>query len=184
MAHRTETVRVGGTPVQVLRGGSGRPVVVLHGIEGPEGWLAFHEALARDGDVWAPSHPGYGETPRPDWMESITHTAQFYGWFLQEAGLGDSLKVAQKPYSTVTNVRSSGLGWEVDFPGQPAEGIWKNGGDTGATSELWFSRGLNYGYVVLTNRGLLVQNGLPAGPAPASAIGTELRRILTAAARA
>jgi pimeloyl-ACP methyl ester carboxylesterase len=87
VAHRVETVRVGGTPVQVLRGGSGRPVVVLHGIEGPEGWLAFHEALAREADVWAPSHPGYGETPRPDWMESITHTAQFYGWFLQEAGL-------------------------------------------------------------------------------------------------
>src|SRR6188472_4253401 len=63
VAHRTETVRVGGTPVQVLRGGSGRPVLVMHGIEGPEGWLAFHEALARDGDVWAPSHPGYGETP-------------------------------------------------------------------------------------------------------------------------
>ena len=88
MAHREETVRVGETPVHVLRGGAGRPVVVLHGIEGPEGWLAFHEALAGDTDVWAPSHPGYGHTPRPEWLESITHTAQFYGWFLQEAGLG------------------------------------------------------------------------------------------------
>ena len=88
MEHREETVDVGPTPVQVLRGGSGRPLIVLHGIEGPEGWLAFHQVLARDADVWAPTHPGYEGTPRPEWMETITHTALFYGWFLQSAGLG------------------------------------------------------------------------------------------------
>jgi pimeloyl-ACP methyl ester carboxylesterase len=87
VAHQEQTVRVGETPVHVLRGGSGRPVLFLHGIEGPEGWLAFHEALSRDADVWAPSQPGYGATPRPEWLETITHTAQLYGWFLQEAGL-------------------------------------------------------------------------------------------------
>jgi len=42
----TERVAVGGTQLRVLRGGDGPPSLVLHGIEGDEGWLAFHDALA------------------------------------------------------------------------------------------------------------------------------------------
>ena len=82
-----ETVQVGEIGMQYLKGGSGRPLVVLHGVEGPEGWLAFHDALAEATMVIAPTHPGFGETPRPDWVETIPHLALIYGWFLQEAGL-------------------------------------------------------------------------------------------------
>jgi pimeloyl-ACP methyl ester carboxylesterase len=81
------TVPVGETALHLLKGGSGRPVVALHGIEGPEGWLAFHEALAATATVYAPTQPGYGATERPDWMETTQHVALFYGWFLQNAGL-------------------------------------------------------------------------------------------------
>ncbi|HLF77289.1 MAG TPA: alpha/beta fold hydrolase, partial [Dehalococcoidia bacterium] len=83
------TLQVGETEVHLLKGGSGRPALVLHGIEGPEGWLAFHEALAANATVYAPAHPGYGETRRPEWLESISHQALFYNWFLQEAGLDE-----------------------------------------------------------------------------------------------
>jgi pimeloyl-ACP methyl ester carboxylesterase len=82
-------VEVAQTPLYLLKGGSGRPLLVLHGVEGHEGWLAFHEALAEHATVYAPAHPGYGQTPRPAWMESIAHQAIFYHWFLQEAGLRD-----------------------------------------------------------------------------------------------
>ena len=82
-----ETLRVGDAALHLLRGGSGRPALVLHGIEGPEGWLAFHEALSRRAEVYAPSHPGFGESPRPEWMEHIVHQATFYEWFLRERGL-------------------------------------------------------------------------------------------------
>jgi pimeloyl-ACP methyl ester carboxylesterase len=81
------TVQVGETELHLLKGGSGPPLLVLHGIEGPEGWLAFHEALAESATVYAPDHPGYGQTRRPDWLESISHQALFYLWFLQEQGL-------------------------------------------------------------------------------------------------
>ena len=81
-----ETVRVGDASLHVLRGGSGRPALVLHGMEGPEGWLEFHDRLAAIAQVIAPSHPGFGASPRPDWMESITHQAQFYEWYLRETG--------------------------------------------------------------------------------------------------
>ena len=81
-----ETVHVGAVGLHVLRGGSGRPALVLHGMEGPEGWLDFHDRLAVNAQVIAPSHPGFGASPRPDWMESITHQAQFYEWYLRETG--------------------------------------------------------------------------------------------------
>jgi pimeloyl-ACP methyl ester carboxylesterase len=81
------TVTVASTQLYQLTGGTGRPLIVLHGVEGHEGWLAFHEALAEHATVYAPAHPGYGQTERPPWMETIAHQAVFYQWFLQEAGL-------------------------------------------------------------------------------------------------
>src|ERR671933_100465 len=72
----------------LLKGGSGDPLLVLHGEEGHEGWLAFHAALAQGATVYAPSHPGYGHTDAPDWISAIPHQAVFYHWFLQNAGFG------------------------------------------------------------------------------------------------
>jgi pimeloyl-ACP methyl ester carboxylesterase len=85
----TERVAVGQTELYLLKGGAGRPCLVLHGIEGHEGWGSFHAALAEKATVYAPSHPGYGHTPAPDWLTSVQHQAVFYNWFLQTAQLED-----------------------------------------------------------------------------------------------
>jgi pimeloyl-ACP methyl ester carboxylesterase len=82
-----ERVEVAQTQLYMLKGGTGRSLLVLHGVEGHEGWLAFHDALTEQATVYAPGHPGYGQTERPTWMETIAHQAVFYQWFLQEAGL-------------------------------------------------------------------------------------------------
>ena len=82
-----ERVKIAGTELYVLKGGSGTPVLVLHGVEGFEGWLPFHDALAEQATVYAPAHPGYGQTPCPEWVETIPHQAVFYHWFLQEQAL-------------------------------------------------------------------------------------------------
>ena len=76
-----------GTDLFLLKGGDGHPVLMLHGIEGNEGWLPFHDALARQSTVYAPAHPGFAQTPRPAWLESIQHQAIFYHWFIQQAQL-------------------------------------------------------------------------------------------------
>jgi len=83
----TEEAPVGQTRLYLLTGGSGPPCLVLHGIEGHEGWLTFHGALAQSARVLAPSHPGYGHTPAPEWITSVAHQAVFYHWYLQSAGL-------------------------------------------------------------------------------------------------
>jgi pimeloyl-ACP methyl ester carboxylesterase len=82
-----ERITIAGTELYLLKGGSGPPVLVLHGVEGFEGWLPFHDALAEQATVYAPAHPGYGQTPCPAWVETIPHQAMFYHWFLQEQTL-------------------------------------------------------------------------------------------------
>ena len=85
----TEQLAFGGTTLHFLTGGrgAGNPCLVLHGFEGDEGWLAFHDALAERTRVYAPSHPGFGRTDCPDWIRSVTHQAIFYNWFLEAADL-------------------------------------------------------------------------------------------------
>ncbi len=82
-----ETVQVGGTELYLVKDGSGPPCLFLHGIEGHEGWLSVHSALSTCASVIAPSHPGFGHTPAPEWITQIQHQAVFYNWFLQAAGL-------------------------------------------------------------------------------------------------
>jgi len=86
-AYQEERMALAGTELYLLKGGEGRPLLVLHGVEGHEGWLPFHDALAGRATVYAPAHPGYGETARPDWLETIAHQAVFYHWFIEQAGL-------------------------------------------------------------------------------------------------
>jgi pimeloyl-ACP methyl ester carboxylesterase len=62
---RTETVPVRHCEIdaKVRVGGTGPPVVFLHGAGGPA-WDPFLEALAQRRTVYAPDHPGTGETER------------------------------------------------------------------------------------------------------------------------
>ena len=124
-----ERVKIAGTELYVLKGGSGPPVLVLHGVEGFEGWLPFHDALAEQATVYAPAHPGYGQTPCPEWVETIPHQAMFYHWFLQEqalapvdvVGIGQrilSLSVPPGDYATL--IAGPAIGAETQLPVVPA----------------------------------------------------------------
>ena len=82
-----EYFQVGGTRVQMFKGGTGEPLLVLHGAGGNPGWMPYHEALAQRFTVYAPSHPGYNETPRPEWTRSIADVAHFYVGLMRVLGL-------------------------------------------------------------------------------------------------
>ena len=82
-----EFVDVGGSTVQLLKGGAGEPLLLLHGAGGSTGWLHYVQSLARNYTIYYPSHPGYGKSHRPDWLETIQDLACFYTWFLEEQGL-------------------------------------------------------------------------------------------------
>jgi len=87
MTDRIDFVDVAGCRTEVRRGGSGAPLVFLHGAGGNPGWMPFMEALAENYDVIAPSHPGFGQSDTPDWLDGIDDVANFYLEFLETLGL-------------------------------------------------------------------------------------------------
>ena len=82
-----EFVTVGGCKVHMLKGGSGEPLLWLHGGAGSEGWLRYAQGLAEHYTVYMPSHPGYDQSERPEWIESMNDLACFYTWFMEQQGL-------------------------------------------------------------------------------------------------
>ena len=80
-------IDVAGTQLQVLQGGSGAPLLFLHAAGGNQGWLPYHQALAQQYTVYAPSHPGYDRSSRPDWIGTMNDMAHFYRQFIEALGL-------------------------------------------------------------------------------------------------
>jgi pimeloyl-ACP methyl ester carboxylesterase len=80
-------IEVAGTRLQVLQGGSGAALLILHGAGGNPGWLPYHRALAQQFTVYAPAHPGYDGSSRPDWLSTMNDMAHFYRQFIEELGL-------------------------------------------------------------------------------------------------
>jgi pimeloyl-ACP methyl ester carboxylesterase len=84
-AWREEIIDLGGLKLRIGRGGSGRPVLVLHHDIGTLDKLPFYEALSAKFDVIVPNHPGFGEkAERPQWMRHPRDIASLYQWMLAE----------------------------------------------------------------------------------------------------
>lgn len=71
MAHRSDFLEVRGVRTHLLKGGRGRPLLVLHPEFGANMWAPYHDALAAHFTVLAPDHLGFGQSDRPEWLESI-----------------------------------------------------------------------------------------------------------------
>jgi pimeloyl-ACP methyl ester carboxylesterase len=84
---REETVRVAGTDLVLLQSGTGQPVLVLHEELGHPGWLRWHAELARNHTVILPLHPGFGKSPRVEWVRGIRDLGGFYTRALRERNL-------------------------------------------------------------------------------------------------
>ena len=82
-----EFVEVGGAKIHLLKGGDGPPLLFLHSIEGNLGWLPWMDRVSKSATVYAPTHPGFGASERPELLESVSDIARFYLWMIQEMGL-------------------------------------------------------------------------------------------------
>jgi pimeloyl-ACP methyl ester carboxylesterase len=87
MPHNIEMVTVAGATIRLFRGGSGQPLVFLHGAGGHTGWMAFLEELSTQFEVFAPEHPGFGQSDDPPWLDEVGDLAFFYLDLLQALGL-------------------------------------------------------------------------------------------------
>jgi len=86
--HYTEPQRieVNGLPVAYRRKGEGPPTVFLHGAGTTQLWLPFYERMAAAVDFVAPEHPGFGDTPLPDWVEGFDDLVLHYRDLLDAFG--------------------------------------------------------------------------------------------------
>ncbi len=82
-----EFLDYGGARLQMYKGGEGPPLLVLHGAGGNPGWLSYHAELAKSFTVYAPSHPGFDGSSRPEWIDSIDAVSHFYLGLMEELGV-------------------------------------------------------------------------------------------------
>src|SRR3977135_3826410 len=87
MPHSVEMGTVAGCTNPPFPGGPGQRVVFLHGAGGHTGWMAFLEELATRFAVFAPEHPGFGQSDDPPWLDQVSDLAYFYLDLLKALGL-------------------------------------------------------------------------------------------------
>ena len=89
---RIETL-TNGVTVTLTDRGAGPAVLVLHGGAGPLSVARFVETLSATHRVLAPTQPGFGGTPRPEWLMNIGDVAQTYNELLERYGLQEVLVI-------------------------------------------------------------------------------------------
>jgi pimeloyl-ACP methyl ester carboxylesterase len=67
-----------GSEIEVRSGGSGPPILLLHGSYGWWGWEPIHQRLATQFTVLAPSHPGFGGSPKIQDIDTVDDLAYLY----------------------------------------------------------------------------------------------------------
>jgi pimeloyl-ACP methyl ester carboxylesterase len=82
---RTQTIR--DQAIEIFEQGSGDPLLFLHPARGLDGCEAFLGELAKSYRVIAPSHPGFGRSEAPYWMNTVEDIAYFYLDFLDALGI-------------------------------------------------------------------------------------------------
>ena len=69
---------VAGLELEVVRRGAGRPLLLLHGFQTVSPDAPFLDRLARHAEILAPSHPGFGDSPRPADFETVYDLVHLY----------------------------------------------------------------------------------------------------------
>ncbi|HEY4023464.1 MAG TPA: alpha/beta hydrolase [Pseudonocardiaceae bacterium] len=82
-------------PLTITEAGSGEhTVLVLHGGSGMRGVAGLVDHLAQHAHVLAPTHPGWEDTPRPNWFTGVDSLAITYLDLLADAGHTDVAVIA------------------------------------------------------------------------------------------
>lgn len=85
--HTSEMMEISGCRIEVMRGGAGDALLFLHGAGGASEWMPFMDRLAERFDVIVPSHPGFGRSDTPEWLDNMQDLAYFYLDFLEALDL-------------------------------------------------------------------------------------------------
>lgn len=85
----TQPIEVSRTSLSLMTGGNGKPLLVLHGGGGHPGWMPYHETLSKHFTIYAPSHPGFDGSDRPEWVTTVTDIAHLYLSYLDQENINN-----------------------------------------------------------------------------------------------
>jgi pimeloyl-ACP methyl ester carboxylesterase len=83
----SQTITIGDADVELFSGGSGEPLLFLHSAQGFHPSQPYVARLCASRKVYAPSHPGFGRSSLPDWLDSVDDIAHIYLELLDRLGL-------------------------------------------------------------------------------------------------
>jgi pimeloyl-ACP methyl ester carboxylesterase len=78
MQASVNTIAIQSVDLQVVRQGTGRPLLLLHGGDGPQGLVPLLTRLAERFDVIAPTHPGFAGTAIPEHIDTLADLVYLY----------------------------------------------------------------------------------------------------------
>ncbi len=82
-----------GVQLDISEHGQGRPILVLHGEDGPCPQAPFFSLLANQGRVILPTHPGFGQAPDMADIDTVDDLAYLYLDLLDEYELRDAVVI-------------------------------------------------------------------------------------------
>jgi len=88
-----ERIEIAGISLEAWVGGSGPPLLFLHGGDYVAQNRPFLDRLAQKFRVVAPRHPGFGTSPRPAWFRTVHDIAYLYLDLIDRLDLGAPLVV-------------------------------------------------------------------------------------------
>jgi pimeloyl-ACP methyl ester carboxylesterase len=87
VAVQENSIKLGDTMLNLLEGGRGRPILVLHAAGGAGMWMPYHELLASRFRVIAPDSPGFGRSLDSDGVTGVDDLAFLYADLIEELNL-------------------------------------------------------------------------------------------------
>jgi len=71
-------LKVADVDLELFDSGQGRPILFLHGGGGFDPRQPFVAPLSAKRRLFAPTHPGFGKSSLPDWLDSVDDIAHLY----------------------------------------------------------------------------------------------------------
>jgi alkanesulfonate monooxygenase SsuD/methylene tetrahydromethanopterin reductase-like flavin-dependent oxidoreductase (luciferase family) len=156
-----ERLSVRGIELELVRRGAGRPVLLLHGPQTVDPRARFLDLLGRRAEILAPSHPGFGHSPRPADFETVYDLVRLYLEVLYRTAPGPSADArdeaarpanAEKPIASASQNAATLIGMTAEQA--MARGILSVGNPDTVYRQImdFYDRVGGFGHLVLVGR--------------------------------
>ena len=84
---RRDIIAIAGVELELFEAGNGPPILFLHGAQGFAPEHPYVGLLSARHRLIAPSHPGFGGSSLPEWLDAVDDIAHLYLELMDRLGL-------------------------------------------------------------------------------------------------